>query len=175
MRTFFLSILLLSLSITAIHAQDKNDTLAPYQKYPTLPAFNILMMDSTSIFNTYNIPEGKPVALFFFSPDCRHCQLTTKRLVKGMDSLKDIDFYMITPVHSMTELQNFCELYHLGDYQNIKLIGRDYEFFFGSFYKIRYVPDVALYDSHKKLIKLIQGETHVKDLYDAFYSQSTPK
>jgi hypothetical protein len=52
------------------------------------------------------------------------------------------------------------------------LAGRDYEFFFGSFYKISYVPDLVLYDEHKKLIKLIQGEAKVKEIYDAVYSRT---
>ena len=177
--------MLLCLFVTAAHAQEKSDikhvappvkdSLAPYQKYPTLPAFNILMMDSVTIFNTYNIPEGKPIAIFFFSPDCAHCQRTTKRLLDSMESLKDIQFYMITAVHNFTYIRNFYKLYHLGDYKNIQLMGRDYEFFFGSFYGIRYVPDIALYDEHKKLIKLIQGETYAKDIYDAVYPPGVSK
>src|ERR1700733_8800364 len=78
MRKLFLPVMFLCLFVTVTHAQMKNDTnkatppvkdsLAPYQKYPTLPAFNILMMDSVTVFNTYNILEGKPIAIFFFSP-----------------------------------------------------------------------------------------------------------
>jgi thiol-disulfide isomerase/thioredoxin len=157
-----------------LHGQEKTDvpakdTVLPYRQYPTLPAFNILMMDSTTIFNTYNIPTGGPIALFFFSTDCGHCKRTTRRLIDSMEMLTDIRFYMITPVHSMTELRNFYTEFHMERYENIKLVGRDYEFFFGTFYKTRYVPDVALYDGQKKLIKLIEGETTAKQIMETVH------
>jgi len=128
------------------------------------------LMDSVTIFNTYNIPEGKPIALFFFDPECSHCQAVTKELLKEMDKIKDIQFYMITPVHSMSALRKFYDDYHLADYKNIKLAGRDYEFFFGSFYGIKYVPDLALYDAHKNLIKLFEGAISAKELYSYTHS-----
>ena len=149
------------------------DSLAPYQKNLTLPAFNILLSDSVTIFNTYNIPKGKPIALFFFSPDCGHCQRTTMRLTDSMDLLQDIQFYMITPVHSMDEIRKFSDKFHLKDLKNVTVLGRDYEFFFGSFYGVRVVPDVALYDENKKLIKLIQGETNVQAILNAMHPTAT--
>lgn len=181
MRKIFFVAMIFCLFAAGAHAQEQKevkntempeqDSLAPYQKYPKLPAFNIRMMDSVSIFNTYNIPEGDPIAIFFFSPDCGHCQRTTRRLIDSMEMLKDIRFYMITPVHSMTELRNFYAEYNMDKYENIKLVGRDYGFFFGSYYRIKFVPDLVLYDGHKKLIKLIQGETSAKEVYETLHSK----
>ncbi|MCW3121439.1 MAG: redoxin protein, partial [Flavipsychrobacter sp.] len=142
------------------------DTLSPFQKFPTLPAFNIRMMDSVTIFNTYNIPKGKKTLIVFFSPDCKHCQRQVKELTTGMDSISDIQLYMITPVHSMTELKEFYDKYHLGKYKNIQLVGRDYEFFFGGFYGTKVVPDMVLYDEQKKLIKLFEGNHTVTNIYE---------
>ena len=51
------------------------------------------------------------------------------------------------------------------DYKNIKAIGRDYEFFVFSNYGTKFLPDVVLYDEHKNLIKLIEGEFNATDLY----------
>ncbi len=141
------------------------DTLKPYQKYPTLPAFNILEMDSTTIFNTYNIPEGKPIALMLFSPDCKHCKRTVDALIKGMDSIKNVQFYLVTAMHSMTQIKEFYEEHHLSHYKNIQVVGMDYEFFYFSYYNTKFVPDIALYDEHKKLVKLIEGETNASEVY----------
>jgi len=146
-------------------AKTADDTLKPYQKYPTLPAFNIRLADSGTIFNTYNIPEGKPIALMLFSPDCDHCKRTIKSLIKGMDSIKNIQFYLISGYHDYGAIREFYEKHHLGDYENIKVVGRDYEYFFIDFYKTKFVPDIALYDAHKKLIKLIEGETTANEVY----------
>lgn len=169
-----LLLLLPVFAVASAYAQDKDttnkqaevaDTLKPYQKTPSLPVFNIRMMDSVTIFNTFNIPKGKKTMIVFFSPDCKHCNAQMKELVKGMDSLSDVQFYMITPVHSMTELRAFYEKYHLGNFKNIALVGRDYEFFFGTFYGIKVVPDMALYDEQKKIIKLFEGNTTVSEIY----------
>jgi hypothetical protein len=138
----------------------------PYRKYPTLPAFKILEMDSSTVFNTYDIPEGKPTVLMLFSPDCDHCKHLTEKLTSGMDSLKDVQIYMMTPVSSITELRDFYVKYHLADYKNIKIVGRDTDFFFFSFYGARFVPYLALYDKHKKLIKTLDTNISVKEIYE---------
>ena len=147
----------------------QQDIVLPYKKFPTLPAFNIRLMDSATIFNTYTIPEGNPIALFFFDPECSHCQAVTKELLKEMDKIKEIQFYMITPVHSASALRKYYNDYHLSDYKNIIMAGRDFEYFFGSYYGIKYVPDLALYDSHKKLIGLFEGAITAKELNKAIH------
>ena len=140
------------------------DTL-PYLKYPTIPAFNILAIDSVTIFNTYNIPKGQPIALMFFDPDCKHCKAEIKLLLVGMDSLKDTRFYMITSIHDFKRIRDFYNEYHLGDYKNIEVVGRDYEYFFITYYGVKFVPDLVLYNGHKDLVKFFDGHVSVKDLY----------
>ena len=140
------------------------DTVAPYLKYPKLPAFNIRLMDSVTIFNTYNIPEGKKTILLYFSPECGHCQSLFRKLIKEMDSLKNVQIYLLTSVHDMGLLREFYKEYHLADYKNIKAAGRDYEFFFIAYYRIKAFPDMALYDEHKKLIKLFEGDIAISEL-----------
>ena len=141
------------------------DTLKPYQKYPTLPAFNIMLMDSSTIFNTFNIPEGKPTAIVFFDPNCKHCKHSIGGLLKVMDSVKDVQFYFITPMHDMGALRSFYADYHMADFKNIQVTGRDYEFFFLSYYRVKSFPAVALYDAHKKLLKLLDGEFTASEIY----------
>ena len=110
---------------TAIPSSDTmvaiQDT-APYLKYPTIPAFNVLAIDSVTLFNTYNIPKGRPCVLMFFDPDCKHCKATTKQLTEKMDSLKDVDFYMFSARHDMEMIRGFYKKYHLDSYSNIKVV-----------------------------------------------------
>lgn len=146
------------------------DSLA-YMRYPEMPSFNILLTDSTTIFNTYNIPKGAPVLLVLFDPDCKHCRLLTKRLMDGMDSLKEIQMYWVTHVHSMAAIRKYSEEHHFADHKNIKVVGRDYEFFMSPYYGITIVPDLALYDANKNIIKLFEGGTTVSDLYEALHQK----
>jgi len=140
------------------------DTL-PYQKYPALPAFNIMLLDSATIFNTYNIPEGKPVVILFFDPDCKHCKVEIRLLLAGMDSLKDVRFYFITSVHDFGKIRKFYGEYELKEYKNIEVVGRDYEYFFITYYGVKFVPDLVIYDEHKNLVKFFDGHVSVSDLY----------
>jgi hypothetical protein len=130
-----------------------------------LPAFNILELDSSTILNTYNIPSGRVTALVLIDPGCKHCIRSVKNLVAGMDSVKNMDFYIVSPVHSMQALRDFYAEYHLAGQKNIKVIGRDYEFFFIGYYGVKSFPDVVLYDEHKKLVKFREGEFTATDLY----------
>ena len=172
MRKYVLSVILL-LSIVAVHAQKKDglnkevvrDSL-PYKKYTDLPAFNLRLMDSTTIFNTFNIPSGKPTALMLFDPNCKHCHDVITELTKGMDSLQHINFYLISFNSDYRALRAYYDEFKMAKYPNIKLIGRDYEFFYMDFYGVNSFPDVALYSSDKQFIHLFEGRATVKELYD---------
>lgn len=166
---------LLVLNVSNLIAQDipqntknekeQTDTLKPYQKNQDLPAFNVRLLDSVTIFNTYNIPEGKPVGLVLFDPDCKHCKHTIKNLLQNMDSVSNVQFYLVTPIHDISMVRRFYDEYKLADYKNIQVVGIDYEFFYFGNYVVRNVPDIALYDQHKELIKLIEGEFTATDIY----------
>jgi len=144
-------------------AADSNS--APYKKYPALPAFNILMMDSTTIFNTFNIPKGRKIAIVMFSPDCGHCKRLTNCITAGMDSLANLDFYFVTPYSRMADIKKFYRLHNLEEYGNVKMVGRDIEFFTSPFYRLSMVPAIAIYDDQKKLVGLLQGEAPLSAIY----------
>ena len=69
-------------------------------------------MDSSTIFNTYNIPDGKATLLMFFGPDCDHCKHFTEQMLKGMDSSKDVQIYMFSFANP-TPIKGFYNEFHL--------------------------------------------------------------
>lgn len=148
-----------------IHKTAEDTVVYAYQKNPKLPAFRVLELDSSTIFNTYNIPSGKPVAIIYFGPECEHCQRFTESMLKSIDSLKDFRIYMFT-FAPLSQLKTFYEKYHLADYKNI-MMGKDYEFFFPSFFGARFVPYIAIYDKHKMFSKKFEGTATVTQIYDA--------
>jgi hypothetical protein len=143
------------------------DSVKPYQKHPVLPAFNVLLKDSSTIFNTYNIPAGRVTALVLFDPTCKHCKWSVEALTRAMDSVKDVQFYFVTSLHDMGTIRSFYDAYNMGKYSNIKVVGWDMEFFFLEHYRVMQLPDVALYDEKKKLIKLLEGEFTATTIYNA--------
>lgn len=136
-----------------------------YKLHPELPAFNILLLDSATVFNTFDIPKGKPIVIMTFMPDCDHCQKLTEKLLKGMDTLKNIRFYLVSPME-IKDIKRFSEKYELSKYHNI-VIGKDKDYFGPTFYQVRYVPFLALYDKDKQLIDVYEQTVEVKALADA--------
>ncbi len=142
--------------------KDNPDSL-PYQKYHGLPAMTLLLPDSVTTFSLYNAKEGRPIVLFFFSPDCEHCQITTKNMLAKMDSLKSADFYFMTPMW-LSMLRPFIAQYRLNDYKNIIVAGKDYQYLFPRFYGATSVPYIVVYDKHKQFVKLWEGGGKMSEL-----------
>ena len=155
-------VIVLVLIAIPLFAQGQPDSLPPYKKHPTIPAFEILLLDSASTFNTYDIPKGKPTILMYFSPDCDHCEQMTDDILKNMADLSKVQIYMITPM-SLSVLQKFYLKMGLRRYKNI-MVGKDYKFFFTDFYRAQYVPYIAIYDKHKHLVATWDGDAKIKDV-----------
>ena len=130
-----------------------------------LPSFNLLMMDSTTVFNTDSIREGKPFVILYFSPDCEHCHEQVKLLLENMPSFKSIQFYFFTPF-SFKLLKQFYKYYHLYNYPNIT-VGYDYKFFIPAHYKPNSVPWVFIFNGSKRLERIYQGGLTASQLMDA--------
>jgi thiol-disulfide isomerase/thioredoxin len=142
-------------------SQQQGDSL-PYMSDKVLPAFNLLLVDSTTLFNTKDIPSGEPIVLMYFSPDCEHCQHQTEEILKNMDSLRNVRFVLLTAL-PFDKMKNFYYYYKLGNYKNIT-IGKDQDYYFSRHYGSQYVPYLAIYDRHKKLVKVFDGGTKVSTL-----------
>lgn len=130
-----------------------------------LPAFNILLPDSTTWFNTGSIPAGKPVVLFYLSPYCPYCRAQVKEIIEDIDRLKDIRFYLITS-HPLPALKNFYAEFELSKYPNI-LSGVDTARFISDYFEIEGVPYLAVYGKNKTLNKTFMGKVYSSQLKKA--------
>ena len=172
MKRICLLLILIRLAIFNGYSQEMppppppgSDTVKKYEKDPNLPNFKILLLDSSTVFNTSEIPKGKPILLVYFDPTCKHCQEFTKNLLIGMDSLKDVRIYMFSLTHDMNSLRTFYSDYNLADYKNIKVVGREPYFFYLQYYSVMSFPDIAVYDKHKQFVKHFSGGASVTELY----------
>lgn len=134
-----------------LHAQNKVETPAPYQKDNHIPAFNILLTDS-SFFTPAQLPKSDYTVIIYFSPDCGHCQIMAKELVKNIDSLRNAFFVMVA-YKSLEDIKGFAGYYGLDKIPNLRL-GRDQNYFVPAFYRVESTPFAAVYNSNLKLIKV---------------------
>jgi thiol-disulfide isomerase/thioredoxin len=137
-------------------AQNDATASAPYLKNPSLPAFRILLPDSTHWFTQADLRKDKAVMFMVFNPECEHCQKEAETLQKyHKDFLASIEIVMTT-YQDMQKMREFIRHYDLGSIRNVH-VGRDVNYFFGTFFNMHYLPFLAFYDKHGKLAKVFEG------------------
>jgi thiol-disulfide isomerase/thioredoxin len=135
--------------VSGLKGMAQADTLPPYKKQPTIPAFNIILADSTW-YGKNNLPAKKPVLILYFSPDCGHCQLETEEIISKMKDLKKLHIVMVTS-KPYQEMLDFYKYFRLERFSNIK-VGTDPNRRITRFYAVKFTPFSALYDKKGKLI-----------------------
>lgn len=129
-----------------------------------LPKFGLLLSDSITYINTNNIPEGKPVVLFYFSPQCPYCRDQLADMIKEIDVLKDVRIYMITGF-PLPAIKDFLEEYELYKYPNITM-GRDSTEYLAHYFNVPGVPYTAIYGKDKRLKGAFAGRMKGKQIKD---------
>lgn len=140
----------------AAFAQPGTDTTS-YLSNHNIPKIALIQGDS-SAFTNANIPAGKPVVIIYFSPECGHCQLTAQEIYNDIDSVKDA-FFVWVSYFPVPEIKDFAVKYKLAQYDNFKF-GRDPRYAIPAFYKVKFTPFMAVYDTQGKLMQTFdQGTT----------------
>jgi hypothetical protein len=147
-------------------ATDPANAEAPFKKFPTIPPFHLLCLDSTTYLTKEDVKKGRKTIIMFFSPDCDHCKHQTEAILSDFKEFKDINIIMAT-YQPFGELKEFNMHYKMEEHPNVKL-GRDEKFFLPPFYKIRNLPYLALYDKKGNLITTFEGTQKVETILDAF-------
>jgi thioredoxin-related protein len=165
-KLFF--VLLFAISGNFIFAQQTstNETQPEYLKNPTIPAFNLLKIDSATYLTRDDIKKHHLTMIMFFSPTCDHCKHQTKDIMESFDKFKDIEIVMAT-YQPFGEMRDFYKSFNIANHPNIKM-GRDEKFVLPVYYKIKNLPFLALYDKKGNLITTFEGNQKVDTLLNAF-------
>lgn len=129
-----------------------------------LPQFNLILMDSTTILNTKDIPLGKPVVVYLFSPVCPFCKVQTKELIDNIGSLKGIHFYMLSSF-PFSEVKKYYADFHLDRYENIT-VALDTALFYKNYIKAVGMPYLAIYGRDKHLKQARLGQMSIAKIRD---------
>jgi thiol-disulfide isomerase/thioredoxin len=147
-------------------ATDSANAGAPFMRYPTIPPFRLLKLDSTTYLTKDDLRKNRKTMVMYFSPDCEHCKHQTEAILADFNNFKDIEIVMAT-YQPFPEIRAFNEHYKIYEHPNI-LIGRDEQFRLPPFYKIRNLPYLALYDKKGNLITTFEGTQKADTLLKAF-------
>lgn len=138
----------------------------PYLRFPTVPPFKLLKVDSATFVTKDDIKRHHLTLIMCFSPECDHCKHQTKDILADMDKFKDVEIVMAT-FQPFAEMKEFYNTFHIANYPNIKM-GRDEKYVLPPFYNIHSLPYLALYDKKGNLITTFEGNQKVDTLLNAF-------
>ena len=147
-------------------ATDSANAQAPFMRFPTIPPFHLLKLDSASYLTKDDVRKNRKTIVMYFSPDCEHCKHEIESFLASWNKFRDIEIVMAT-YQPFSELKDFNEHYKIYQHPNIH-IGRDEKFFLPPFYKIHNLPYLALYDKKGNLITTFEGTQKVETVIGAF-------
>ncbi len=144
MRKLFLPVFLIITSFT-LSAQQK------------VPAFR-MSLSNGKLFHASSLPQGKPIIVIYFSPECDHCHVLMKEWFKQAGNFRKASVAMITflPLNSVAL---FEKEYNTKQHSNIITGTEGTTFFVRNYYKVLDLPFVALHDKNGNLVS-----TYSKDI-----------
>lgn len=144
MRKLFLPVFLIITSFT-LSAQQK------------VPAFR-MSLSNGKLFHASSLPQGKPIIVIYFSPECDHCHILMKEWFKQAGNFRKASVAMITflPLNSVAL---FEKEYNTKQHSNIITGTEGTTFLVRNYYKVLDLPFVALHDKNGNLVS-----TYSKDI-----------
>jgi thiol-disulfide isomerase/thioredoxin len=126
------------------------------QEGSLMPLINVILTNNnTQTYINDLAAANKPIVLLYFSPYCPYCRALIQKIIGNNKLQKAIQLFMISDF-SQKELKRFYVHYQFEDYPNI-LMGSDTDSFFKKYLKPPGVPCLAIYDSNRKLKKVLVG------------------
>jgi thioredoxin-related protein len=150
--------LLISIFLTACR---QNETTKPYKtgmEGKPLPEFAIQLLDSVSYLHSKDIPDGKKLIVFYYSPTCPYCRAQMRDMKNNIEKFKDEQLYILTDA-DLSSIKKFVSYFDLQNYKNVT-IGRDTGGVIQQNYGLESVPFTAFFDKNKKLKVAYSGRTN---------------
>jgi len=157
--SFFFLLGVVVLFFSACHSHSVKESS---ESKVNIPEFDILLEDSVTYFNTQNIPKGKPVVIFYFGPYCDHSRDQMKSIIKNMDNLNGIRFYLVTQ-EPFNDMVAFYKNFRLNQYENI-VVGFDYKRYFSNKLKVSGYPYLQVYGKDGRLINIFRSEVYGREI-----------
>lgn len=142
----------LLLLFTGIRAQDG----APF------PPVNLTDIFSNA-FTTQHLQKGKPVIVFYFDPDCDHCQQQAEWMKESMADFKNVNLLWIS-WGELPAIQQFAKKY-FADYIGYPVFfTKDHGYKMDQWFGESLVPSIYVYNAQWSRIASFKNEMHPSEL-----------
>jgi len=156
--------LLISVFITACKQNETNKPYKTGMEGKPIPEFAIQLLDSVSYLHSKDIPDGKKLIVFYYSPTCPYCRAQMRDMTNNMEKFKDEQLYVLTYAN-LSSIKNFVSYFDLQNFKNVT-IGRDTGGVILQNYGLINVPFTALFDKNKNLKVAYSGRTNSNSLLE---------
>lgn len=164
---YFLSFLFITITCNLpfrLHSQP-SDSLPVYKKFPFIPSFQLMRPDSSLFYMKDAVPKNHAAVVIIFSPGCSHCRHQAEEITSHMQSLADVEFLFATG-YPVNEMSQYINDYGLDKFPNI-LVGQDKGLNLGSFYQIKMLPGIFVYNKKGQLVAEFQSNVTADTLSKA--------
>lgn len=155
--------------IISTAAFSQYDTTPPYLKTKLLPAFKLVSLDSSAVFDKSVLKEGQPTVVMLFNPTCEHCQHQIQLMLTMPEFTQSVNL-ILSSTETLDKIKTFCDKYHLERYPMIH-VGKDHKYFLGGFYQPKTIPVLAFYNAQNQLLYFNQGSLKKDQLLNALKSK----
>lgn len=117
----------------------------------------------TRLYNKNNFTKKGNLLVMLFNPTCGHCEDQTDILEKNKALFKKSEVILMANKTMKTYLPDFIKNHHVHDYEMFT-IGIDSLNFINSTFLYRALPQINIYNTDRKLIKIFAGQVPIDSL-----------
>lgn len=127
-----------------------------------IPPFRIVLGNG-KFFKAEQLPMGMPIIIVYFSPECDHCEVFTRELIKNQNTLKNVSIAMITYL-PLENVNRFIKKFSLQRFCNIYVGTEGNSFFVRNYYEITDMPFAGFYTKNGDFVKSYSKDINFSDL-----------
>lgn len=110
-----------------------------------------------------DLDNGANAFVMIFNPTCSHCEDETALLENNISLFNRSKFVMIATPPMQPYLGDFVHLLHVNEYP-VFSVGIDSSGFLNNVFMFQALPQINIYNSDQKLIKIFTGEVSIDSL-----------
>ncbi|MCW3121972.1 MAG: hypothetical protein JWQ38_1464 [Flavipsychrobacter sp.] len=115
------------------------------------------------VMTNKDLDNGANLFVMMFNPTCSHCEEETVLIEKNISLFKRSKVALIANKRMQPYLPDFIRTLHITDYPPI-YVGVDSMTFIGDVFLYSALPQINIYDGHRKLLKTYTGEVAIDSL-----------
>jgi len=119
--------------------------------------------DRYSTLSAKDLDDGKTLLIMLFNPTCSHCEDMTMRIEQNISMFRKADIVLMASKPMAPYIPDFASRFQIGKYPVMR-IGYDSSNFVDKIFAYQQLPQLTIYNSDRKLIKIFTGEVPIDSL-----------